>query len=162
MHRAQQIISAVNEIDVDYVCVRPTHWPGLNDYKPIAAILETGSSCDDDRPADLKGVLPAKISSKPIFRNATAFFCFPCCLLLMCGLLVLLVFLHSLLVVFFFVDLFVFLFLVYLFVFLLLRVGRFLVRSCALFLLRMGLVLRKDRRRNSKKYSQYSRAENCQ
>src|SRR5580693_8534669 len=138
MHRAQQKIAAVDVIDVDHVRVSPTHGPWLNEYKPIAAILEPWSSGDDDRVADLKGVLPAKISPKTVFRNTTAFFSFsPLSLLFrMRRFLVLPVFLHGLLVVFFFLDLFVVLLfvLVYLFVFLLLRVGRFVIRRCPLFL----------------------------
>src|SRR5271169_4832580 len=101
MHRAQQVISAVDVINVDYVCVSPTHRPGLNDYKPIAPILEAWSSCDDDRVADLKGVLPPKVSPKTVFRNTTAFFSFSLLSLLfrMRRFLVLPVFLHGLLVI---------------------------------------------------------------
>src|SRR5579863_4146342 len=166
MHRAQQIIAAVDVIDVDYVRVSPSHGPWLNDHKPITAILEARSSGDNNRVADLKGVLPAKISPKTVFRNTTAFFSFPLLsvLFLIRRFLVLPVFLHSLLVVFFFLDLFVVLLLVlvYLLVFLFLRMVRFFVRRCPLFFLRMRLVLGKDGCRNSKKYSQCGCAENCQ
>jgi len=72
MHRAKQEIFSVDVIHIDYVGVGPAHWPRLSDHEPIAAILKTRSSCDDDGLANGEGVLPAKIRPKPVIGDMSA------------------------------------------------------------------------------------------
>jgi hypothetical protein len=143
----------------------------LSDYEPIAAVLETWSTFNNNRLANGERMLAATIRPKTVIRNVSALSSFAplrlviVSIILTCRLLLLLaapvVFLFVLLglpiglpVFFVLVDAFI--------VLLLLFVTGPPVRLRTLLLLRMRLVLlRIYGRGNSQKYSQCGYAENC-
>lgn len=160
MHRAKQVIPAVDVVYVNDVSVRPGHRPRLNDYEPIAAILETWSSLDNDRMADGKRVFPAKMGPETVVRNVPTLLAFvPLCLLIP-SLILTRGFFLLLGVLVFFILIFVFILLQLFILLFVLFVVRLRVGLCPPLLLRMRFVLRINRCGDPKKYSQCRCAEN--
>jgi hypothetical protein len=63
-------ISAVYEVDVNVVSVKPFHWPRVNHAKPKAAILKTPGSAGEIGAVHVKRVAAAKAGAKSVVRNS--------------------------------------------------------------------------------------------
>jgi len=70
--RVVHVIAAIGVIDVAIVGVVPVGRPGINESKPIAAVLEARVSVDHNWVAHVEVVLTAKVGAETIIRDAAA------------------------------------------------------------------------------------------
>ena len=71
MNRIVKIVLIIEVIDVNVIVIAPTHWPGIDHLKPIAAVLEAGTVIDDYRAVEAEMVFPSEVLMEMLFRNAS-------------------------------------------------------------------------------------------
>src|SRR5208283_4337164 len=66
------VVATIDVIDVEGVGVVPIGRPGINESKPIAAVLEAGISADHNWVAHVEAVPIAKVGAESIVGDAAA------------------------------------------------------------------------------------------
>src|SRR5713226_556211 len=73
MQHIEQEVVSVNVFDVAVIGVSPPCGPRVDNFKPVAGILEAGLTLDDYRTLDSKGVLAAEAGAEFIVRDVNPF-----------------------------------------------------------------------------------------
>src|SRR5229473_4632397 len=73
MQHIEQEIVSINVFDVAVIGVSPPHGPRVENFKPVAGILEAGLTLDDYRTLDGEGVLAAKAGAELVVRDVNPF-----------------------------------------------------------------------------------------
>ena len=68
--RVDQVIAAIDVVNVDVVGVIPALRPRIVESKPKTTILEARKTADQHGLVDYEGVLPTKIGAEPVVRYA--------------------------------------------------------------------------------------------
>ena len=72
MEQIKKEIVSIGVVKVNVVGVSPLDGPGVNDLKPVAAVLKARLTFDDDRTVDHESVLAAELGVELIIRNMAA------------------------------------------------------------------------------------------
>jgi hypothetical protein len=70
----EQIVPAIDVVDVTVVSVGPPGWPRLSDFEPVTAVLEVRSAFHHGYLTDGKVVLTAKVRAEVLVGNSAMFF----------------------------------------------------------------------------------------
>ncbi len=70
--RVVHIVAAIDVIDVEVIGVVPANWPGINETKPIAAVLEARKAADHNWVTHMELVSATKVGTETIIGDAAA------------------------------------------------------------------------------------------